>query len=24
MTWGANYGFPDAVRLVVQVEAVKQ
>ncbi|WP_367850188.1 YceI family protein [Rhodoferax sp. WC2427] len=24
MTWGANYGFPDAVQLVVQVEAVKQ
>jgi polyisoprenoid-binding protein YceI len=24
MTWGANYGFPDAVRLIVQVEAVKQ
>jgi polyisoprenoid-binding protein YceI len=24
MTWGANYGFPDAVHLIVQVEAVKQ
>ncbi len=24
MTWGANFGFPDAVRLIVQVEAVKQ
>jgi len=24
MTWGANFGFPDAVKLVVQVEAVKQ
>ena len=24
MNWGANYGFPDAVRLVVQAEAVKQ
>ena len=24
MTWGMNYGFPDAVRLLVQVEAIKQ
>lgn len=24
MNWGLNMGFPDAVRLVVQVEAVKQ
>ncbi len=24
MTWGSNFGVPDAVRLVVQVEAVKQ
>jgi len=24
MTWGANYGFPDSVHLIVQVEAVKQ
>ena len=24
MTWGANFGFPDAVRLIVQVEAAKQ
>ena len=24
MTWGANYGFPDAVHLIVQVETVKQ
>ncbi len=24
MTWGANFGVPDGVRLVVQVEAVKQ
>ncbi len=24
MNWGLNMGFPDAVRLVVQVEAIKQ
>ena len=24
VTYGANYGFPDAVHLVIQVEAVKQ
>jgi len=24
MTWGANYGFSDTVKLVVQVEAIKQ
>ncbi len=24
VTWGANYGFPDNVHLVIQVEAVKQ
>ncbi len=24
MTWGANYGFSDSVKLVVQVEAIKQ
>jgi polyisoprenoid-binding protein YceI len=24
LTWGANYGFPDNVHLVIQVEAVKQ
>ena len=24
MTWGSNFGFPDDVKLVVQVEAIKQ
>lgn len=24
MNWGLNFGFPDAVRLLVQVEAIKQ
>ena len=24
MNWGLNYGFPDNVKLLVQVEAVKQ
>ena len=24
MTWGLNYGFSDAVKVVIQVEAVKQ
>lgn len=24
MTWGSNFGMPDAVKLVVQVEAIKQ
>jgi len=24
MNWGLNFGFPDSVRLLVQVEAIKQ
>ena len=24
MSWGLNYGYPDSVRLLIQVEAVKQ